>query len=103
MGLLLIGSALVTTLVMLPQTLLPGGQAHERALAYLAHGGPLADDLTGRDLNPLFGPVFGTIYDISAILVLCLAGVSVTIGMKTLMPQFLLRLGMELRGPMPSA
>jgi len=29
--------------------------------------------------------------------VLCLAGVSVTVGMKTLMPQFLLRLGMELR------
>ncbi len=51
---------------------------------------------TGADLNPLFGPVFGTIYDVSAVLVLFLAGASVTIGLRDLLPQYLTRYGMEM-------
>ena len=97
MGALLLGSALVTTLLMLPGSLLPGGAARERALAYLAHGGELAPGIDPRDVNPLFGPEFGAVYDLATVLVLCLAGASVTLGLKSLMPQFLLRFGMELR------
>ncbi len=51
---------------------------------------------TGADLNPLFGPVFGTIYDVSAVLILFLAGASVTIGLRDLLPQYLARYGMEM-------
>lgn len=97
MGLLLLGSALVTTLLMLPGSLLPGGAARERALAYLAHGGGLAPGIASHDVNPLFGRSFGTLYDIVTVLVLCLAGASVMLGLKSLLPQFLLRFGMELR------
>jgi hypothetical protein len=94
---LLIGSALVTTLLMLPASMLPGGAARERALAYLAHGGELAPGILPDDVNPLFGRSFGTIYDVMTVVVLCLAGASVTSGLKGLLPQFLLRFGMELR------
>jgi len=94
---LLLGSALVTTLLMAPETLRAGGAAHERALAAIAHGETLTSEVSGRDLNPLFGSVFGTIYDVSTILMLCLAGASVSLGMRSLLPQFLLRFGMELQ------
>ena len=63
-------------------------------LAYLAHGGPLT---TGEiPLNPLFGPVFGTLYDLSAVAILCLAGASVSLGLRDFVPPYLHRLGMEL-------
>jgi hypothetical protein len=97
MGLLLMGSALVTTLLMVPQSLLIEGQARERALAYIAHGGALAHEISPDAVNPLFGRTFGTIYDVVTILVLCLAGASVSVGLRSLMPQFLLRFGMEMR------
>jgi drug/metabolite transporter (DMT)-like permease len=51
---------------------------------------------TARDLNPLFGPVFGTLYDLSTILILSLAGASVTISLRDLVPRYLARYGMEL-------
>jgi hypothetical protein len=51
---------------------------------------------TGADLNPLFGPVFGTLYDVSAVLILFLAGASVTISLRDLLPQYLARYGMEM-------
>jgi hypothetical protein len=51
---------------------------------------------TGADLNPLFGPAFGTLYDISAVLILFLAGGSVTISLRDLLPQYLARYGMEM-------
>jgi hypothetical protein len=41
--------------------------------------------------------VFGTIYDMTAVLILCLAGTSVMTVLATLLPMFLLRFGMELR------
>jgi hypothetical protein len=46
-------------------------------------------------LNPLFGHTFGTIYDVSTILILCLAGTSIITSLQTLIPRFLLRFGME--------
>lgn len=97
MSILLLGSALVTTVLLSSTALLTPGQAHERALAYLAHGGALADGQAATVLNPLFGPAFGTIYDIVTILVLCLAGASVSLGLRSVLPQFLTRFGMELR------
>lgn len=51
---------------------------------------------TGTDLNPLFGPAFGTLYDVSAVLILVLAGASVTIGLRDLLPHYLTRYGMEM-------
>jgi hypothetical protein len=97
MGALLLGSAMLTTLLMTPQSLMPGGVARERALAYIAHGGQLKPGIASDDVNPLFGRAFGTIYDLVTILVLCLAGASVMLGLRSLLPQFLLRFGMELR------
>jgi hypothetical protein len=52
--------------------------------------------VTAADLNPLFGPVFGTLYDVSAVLILFLAGASVTISLRDLLPQYLMRYGMEM-------
>ncbi len=92
------------------------GPAMHRALSYLAHGGdprhgqdraastfqPRAmgkavDKITYTDISPLFGPVFGTVYDVSTVLILCLAGASVTIGLRDVVPQYLARYGMQLR------
>lgn len=96
MGLLLLGSSFVTTTLIPPPAFTRSGQAAHRALAYLAHGNALNNDQGAEVLNPLFGPVFGTIYDISAILILCLAGASITLGLRSLVPVYLHRLGMEL-------
>jgi hypothetical protein len=52
--------------------------------------------VTAAELNPLFGPAFGTLYDVSAILILFLAGASVTISLRDLLPQYLARYGMEM-------
>jgi membrane-associated protease RseP (regulator of RpoE activity) len=48
------------------------------------------------EINPLFGPAFGTLYDVSAILILFLAGASVTISLRDLLPEYLTRYGMEM-------
>jgi hypothetical protein len=63
-------------------------------MAYLAHGGDLVG---GGSLGELFNPVFGTFYDIVTVVLLCLAGTSVMTALAVLLPQFLLRFGMELR------
>src|SRR4029434_4242656 len=70
------------------------GPAAGRALAYLAHGDVLANDRPGSDINPMFGPVFGTIYDISTIVILWFAGASAMAGLLNLVPQYLPRYGM---------
>src|SRR5262249_5447854 len=81
----LLGSALVTTLLVPPAEFRPDGRAVNRALAYLAHGGPLAPgDGPGR-LNPLFGHLFGSLYDLSAVLLLCLAGTSLMTALGVLL------------------
>jgi hypothetical protein len=97
MSVYLLGSVLVTTVLIPPEALTAKGPAVNRALAYLAHGGSLAPGPGPERLSPWFGPLFGTAYDLGAVLLLCLAGTSVMTALAALLPQFLLRFGMELR------
>jgi hypothetical protein len=97
MSLLLLGSALLVTTVIPAEELGPQGHAANRALAYLAHGGRMRNGLGAQSMCPLFGAGFGTVYDAATILILCLAGASVTIGLRDLVPPYLHRLGMEMR------
>jgi hypothetical protein len=94
MSVYVLASVLVVTLLV-PHQAAVAGAARHRALAYLAHGGALAPT-PGAGLGPLFGKKFGTLYDLSAVLILCLAGASVTIGLRNLVPQYLSRYGMQL-------
>jgi hypothetical protein len=80
MSVLLIGSSLVTTMLIPAEVMAEGGAASGRALAYLAH----------RDL----GEVFGTMYDLSTIATLWFAGSSALAGLLNLVPQYLPRYGM---------
>jgi hypothetical protein len=91
----LLGSSLVTTILVPPEAFRAAGQAQNRALAYLAHGGPLAGLPAGERMAPFIGPEFGTVYDVSTIVILCLAGVSVTLCLAEFVPPYLHRLGME--------
>lgn len=95
MAVYLVSAVSVTSLLVPRAALAPGGAAEHRALAYLAHGSLLADGATGEALSPLFGENFGDVFDLSTALVLCLAGISVTLGLKNLLPHYLHRLGME--------
>lgn len=93
MAVYLVSAVIVTTLLIPHAELLPEGAATHRALAYLAHGSPLADGSTA--VSPLFGEAFGDIFDLSSAFILCLAGVSVTVGLQSLLPHYLNRLGMD--------
>jgi hypothetical protein len=96
MSAFVIGSMWVVTLLVPPETIGEGKTATHRALAYLAHGGPLVGAVKGEVLGPWFGPVFGTLYDLSTVMILCLAGASATISLREIVPQFLHRFGMQL-------
>jgi hypothetical protein len=80
MSVLLIGSSLVTTLLIPAEAFQPDGAANGRALAYLAH--------------ERFGHVFGTIYDLSTIAILWFAGASALAGLLNLIPRYLPQYGM---------
>jgi len=68
----------------------PKKPASGRALAYLAH----AEGKLGKEINPLFGATFGTIYDLSTIVILWFAGASAMVGLLNLVPQYLPKYGM---------
>jgi hypothetical protein len=88
MSIFLLASSIVTATLIAPEALDKSGPAAQRALAYLAHGDGEAV------INPLFGQTFGTIYDLSTVLILSFAGLSAMAGLLNLVPQYLPRYGM---------
>ena len=91
----LLASTLMTTVLIPAHALTTSGQAKYRALAYLAHGGNLSDGTLAADINPLFGVAFGTVYDVSTVAILALAGLSFAMTLSSWIPPYLHRLGME--------
>jgi hypothetical protein len=91
----LLTSTLVTTVLIPPGAQETTGQAKYRALAYLAHGGALSDGESATAMNPLFGLVFGTVYDFATVGILSLAGLSFALTLAAWIPPYLHRLGME--------
>lgn len=80
MSVMLIGSSLVTTMLIDGEKLQKGGEASGRALSFLAHS--------------YLGEIFGTIYDVSTITILWFAGASALAGLLNVVPRYLPRFGM---------
>ena len=88
MSVYLLGSSMVVSTLIPAEELQTGGAAANRALAYLAHG------QCELQLCSWFGDTFGTIYDISTVLILWFAGASAMSGLLNLVPRYLPRYGM---------
>ncbi len=82
MSLLLVGASVVTSMLLRPGALVADGPAANRALAFIAHGE------TATPISPLFGPTFGTIYDISSVAILWLAAASAVSLLVHLAPRY---------------
>jgi len=80
MSVLLLLSSFVAVLLIPESAYRDGGPANGRAIAYLAH--------------EIIGNGFGSLYDLSTILVLWLAGASAMTGLLNLIPRYLPRFGM---------
>jgi len=80
MSAMLMASSFATTLLISARDYREGGAASGRAIAYLAH--------------KYLGSGFGSVYDISTILILWFAGASAMVGLLHLIPRYLPRFGM---------